>query len=194
MCQCLTHEEDEIILHRCLTHKEAEIVLNDGHSGACGGHLSRLAMAQKILRDGYFWPTVFKDCVEAVKHYHPCQLYTRNMWSHPAPLYPIISMGPFMKWGIYYMTCNPTLAGEHKYIIIAVDYFTKWEEGMSTFRADRETAAFFMFNQIIARFGIPKVIVTDHGSHFQNSMMMKLTTMLGFRQEHSSSFYPQANG
>ena len=51
-----------------------------------------------------------------------------------------------------------------------------------------------MLNKIMARFGIPKVIVTDHGSHFQNSMMTELTTMLGFRQEHSSSFYPQANG
>ena len=38
------------------------------------------------------------------------------------------------------------------------------------------------------------MIVTDHGSHFQNIMMTELTTMLGFRQEHSSSFYPQANG
>ena len=52
----------------------------------------------------------------------------------------------------------------------------------------------FFFNQIIARFGIPKEIVTGHGSHFQNSMMTELTTMLEFRQEHSSSFYPQANG
>ena len=64
---------------------------------------------------------------------------------------------------------------------------------MPTFKADGETATLFIFTQIIARFGIPKVIVTDHGSHFQNSMMTELTTMLGFRQEHSSSFYPQAN-
>ena len=60
------------ILHRCLTHEEAEIVLNDVHSGACGGHLSRLAMAKEILRVGYFWPMIFKDCVEAVKHCHLC--------------------------------------------------------------------------------------------------------------------------
>ena len=65
---------------------------------------------------------------------------------------------------------------------------------MPTFKADGEIAAFFVFNQIIARFGIPKVIVTDHGSHFQNNMMTELTTMLRFRQEHSSSYYPQANG
>ena len=49
------------VLRRCLTHEEAEIVLNDSHSGACGGHLSGLATAQKILRARYFWPTIFKD-------------------------------------------------------------------------------------------------------------------------------------
>ena len=60
------------VLRHCLTHEEAKIVLNDSHSGACGGHLSRLAMAQKILRAGYFYPTIFKDCVEVVKCFHPC--------------------------------------------------------------------------------------------------------------------------
>ena len=86
------------------------------------------------------------------------------------------------------MTCNPASAGGHKYIIVAVDYFTKWAEAMPTFKADGETAYFFVFNQIIARFGIPKVIVIDHGSHFQNSIMTKMTAMLGFKQYHSSSF------
>ena len=80
------------------------------------------------------------------------------------------------------MTCNPTSVGGHKYIIIAVDYFTKWVEAMPTFKVDGETAAFFIFNQIITRFGIPKEIFTNHGSHFQNSLMTELTTMLGFRQ------------
>ena len=65
---------------------------------------------------------------------------------------------------------------------------------MPTVKADGETAAYFVFNYIIAWFGIPKEIVTDHGSHFQNSMMTELYTMLGFRQEHSSSYYPQENG
>ena len=73
------------------------------------------------------------------------------MWSHPALLFPVILVGPFMKWGIDYVTCNPTSSGGHKYIIVAVDYFTKWEKAMPTFKADEETAAFFMFNQIIAR-------------------------------------------
>ena len=60
------------ILRRCLTHDEAEVVLNDCHGGACGGHLSGLSTAQKILRAGYFWPSIFKDCVNVVKKSHPC--------------------------------------------------------------------------------------------------------------------------
>ena len=64
---------------------------------------------------------------------------------------------------------------------------------MPNFREDGETTTFSIFNQIITRFDIPKEIFIDRGSHFQNSMMTELTTMLGFRQEHSSSFYPQAN-
>ena len=176
---------------RCLTHEEAEIVLNDSHSGVCGGHLSGLATAQKILRASYFYPTIFKDCVEAVKRYHPCQLYTRNMWSHPAPIFPIIFVGPFTKWGMDYVTCILVSTGGHKHIIVIVDYFRKWAKVMPTYKADGETAGFFIFNKIIAQFGIPKEIVTDHGSHFQNSMMIELTTMLGFKQEHLSSFYPQ---
>ena len=133
-------------MRRCLTQEEVETILNDSHSGACGGHLSGLAMAQKILRAGYFWPIIFKDCVEAVKHCHPCQLYTRKMRSHPTPLFPVVSVGPFMKWGIDYMTCNPASAGGHKYIIVAVDYFTKWAEAMPTFKDNGETAAYFVFN------------------------------------------------
>jgi transposase InsO family protein len=109
-------------------------------------------------------------------------------------MFHVIIVGPFTKWGIDYTTCNPPSAREHRYIIVAVDYFTKWVEAMPTFKDDGETATLFLFNQIIARFDVPREIVTDHGSHFQNQMMTKLTSKLGLRQEHSSPYYPQANG
>ena len=106
---------------------------SDRHSGACGGHLSRLATAQKILHDGYFWPSIFKYCVESVKKCHPCQVYTRKMRAHLAPLFPVITIGPLTKWGIDYTTCNPPSTKGHKYIIVAVDYFTKWIKAMPIF-------------------------------------------------------------
>ena len=116
------------------------------------------------------------------------------MRAHPAPFQPVISIGPLDKWGIDFVTCNPTSKNGHNYIVVAVDYFTKWAEALPTFKVDGETAALFLFNQVICRFDIPLYIVTDHGSHFQNHMMNELTSMLGFHQDHSSSYYPQANG
>jgi hypothetical protein len=109
-------------------------------------------------------------------------------------MFPVITFGPLTKWGIDYTTCNLPSARGHHYIIIAVDYFTKWVKDMPTFKDDGETVALFLFNRIIARFGVPREIVTDHGSHFQDQMMTELTSKLGLRQEHSSPYYPQDNG
>jgi transposase InsO family protein len=55
---------------------------------------------------------------------------------------------------------------------------------------DGKTATFFVFKRIIAQFRIPKEIVTNHGSHFQNEMMKALASKLGFRHDHSSPHYP----
>jgi hypothetical protein len=63
---------------------------------------------------------------------------------------------------------QPSFSKGHYYIIVAIEYFTKWVEDMPTFKYDGETAALFLFNQIIARFDVLREIVTDHGSHFQN--------------------------
>ena len=62
---------DSILRRRCFTHEEDEVMLNDYHGGACGGYLSGISTAQNILRAGYLWPSIFKDCVDVVKRCHP---------------------------------------------------------------------------------------------------------------------------
>ena len=89
--------------------------------------------------------------------------------------------------------CNPLSAAGHHYIIVVMDYFTKWAEEMPTYTNDVKTAALFLFNHVIARFGILKSIVTDHCTHFCNAMMAELTSMLHLDHKHSSPYYPQAN-
>jgi hypothetical protein len=99
------------IFRRCLTHEEAERALNDCHAGACGGHMSGYATTQKILRVGYFWSSLFKYCILAVQKCHACQIYNHKLHAPPAPLHPVVSIGPFAKWGIDFMTCNPHSVG-----------------------------------------------------------------------------------
>jgi transposase InsO family protein len=69
----------------------------------------------------------------------------------------------------------------------------KWVEAMPTFDNTRRTAALFIFNHIIAWFGVPQAIITDHGSHFIKFMMSKVTENLGLHHEISTPYYPQAN-
>ena len=88
--------------------EEAEKAMNEFHSGVCGGHLSGYAIAQNILRAGYFWPTIFKDCIIVVKNCHVCQIFYRKTKLPPTPLHPVVVVGPFAKWGIDFMTCNAT--------------------------------------------------------------------------------------
>ena len=190
----LYHRGVDTVLRRCVIHEEAEKIMNDFHSRACGGHLLGLATTQKILRAGYFWPTMFKDCISAIKKCHPCQIFSPKMRAHPALLHLVITVGPFTKWGIDFTTCNPPSTAGHHYIIVAVDYFIKWVEAMPTYTNDAKTTTLFLFNHVITRFVVPKSIVMDHGTHFCNAMMAKLTTMLHLDHEQLSPYYPQANG
>jgi hypothetical protein len=87
----------DLVFRCCLKFDEAEKDLNDCHSGACGGHLSGYATSKKILCVGYFWPSLFNDCITVVHKCHACQTYNQKIWFHPAPLHPVVSVGPFTK-------------------------------------------------------------------------------------------------
>jgi hypothetical protein len=90
----LYHRGIDTILQQCLIHAEVERVMNDCHLGACGGHLSGMATAQNILRVGYFWPSIFKDCIEAVKKCPPCQVFNNKACTHPTMLHPLSPSAP----------------------------------------------------------------------------------------------------
>jgi hypothetical protein len=64
---------------------------------------------------------------------------------------------------------------------MAIDYFTNWVDVMPMFSNDGEKLTLFKFNQVINRFGVPREIVTNHESHFQNKMMLELDLKLVFK-------------
>ena len=102
------------------------------------------------------------------------------MHARPPPLHPVIEISPFPNLGIDFITCQPLSTTNHHYIIVDVNYFTKWAKAMPTYSNNVEIVAQFIFNHFITRFGIPKSIVTDHGSHFCNNIMTKIATLLKF--------------
>ena len=92
------------------------------------------------------------------------------------------------------MICNPRSSEGNGYIIFVVDHFTQWVEVMPTFNNTRPIATLFFFNHVIAQFGVPQAIVTNHGKHFHNHMMNELTAKLGLLHDIYTPYYPQSNG
>ena len=77
------------------------------------------------------------------------------MHTHPTPLHLVVSFDPSSKWGIDFTMCNPPFAAYHHYIIVVIYYFNKLVEVMPSYSNDAKTTTLFLFNHIIARFGIP---------------------------------------
>jgi hypothetical protein len=77
-------------------------------------------------------------------------------------MFLVITVGPFTKCGIDYTTCHPpsSRGNRYRYIIVEVDYFTKWVEAMPTFKDYGETTTLFLLNKIIARFDVPREILS----------------------------------
>jgi hypothetical protein len=76
------------------------------------------------------------------------------------------------------MMCNPPSNNGHKYIVISIDYFTKWAEAMPTFNNTTDIATRFFFNYVISRFGVPLQLVSDLGKHFENEIFVELSSLV----------------
>jgi len=87
-------------LLKCLAPKQAEYVIVEVHEGVCGTHIRGTALAAKVLKVGYYWPTMKEDCSEYVKKCDKCQRFSNLHHAPPEYLSSVISPWPFFKWGV----------------------------------------------------------------------------------------------
>jgi hypothetical protein len=88
------------VLLRCLEHEDADKVLKEIHDGPGGGHFIGNTTAHKILRAGYYWPTLFKDAHTYARNCKNCQISTRREKRETVPLQPTVVSRPFEQWGL----------------------------------------------------------------------------------------------
>ena len=102
------------------------------HEGVFSTHIPGHAMARKILQAGYFWSTMEKDCYQYARKCHKCQAYADNIHTPPTPLNVLVSPWPFAMWGMNVIgPIEPKASNGHRFILVAIDYFTKWVEAAS---------------------------------------------------------------
>ena len=102
---------------------------------------------------------------------------------------------PFQQWGLDFIgEINPTSSGQHRCILTAIDYFTKWVEAVPTRQATDVVIIEFLLSNIMSRFGCPRKIVTDNVKAFTSSKLVKFCSDYIIILSHSTTYYPQGNG
>ena len=103
------------ILLNCLSKEEAKKKIKEFHSEDCGGHLYWKTTNHKILRAGFYWPTLFADTYKQVSTCHKCQVFEGKRNLFPLPLKPIFVQAPFQQWVLDFIReINPTSSGQHR--------------------------------------------------------------------------------
>lgn len=101
---------------------------------------------------------------------------------------------PFEKWRIDFIgPIDATSARRRRYIILATDYTTKWMEARATVKNDALTAASFLFEKIVMRFGHPLELISDRGKHFLNDVIINITTRYIIKHRKTTLYNPKAN-
>ncbi|XP_049371079.1 uncharacterized protein LOC125836027 [Solanum verrucosum] len=120
--ECADH-----IIRRCVPEEEFNEILHFCHSSPVGGHHGGVRTTAKILQSGYYWPSLYKDAHEFVQKCMQCQRQGGVSRRHELPLKPILEVKLFDAWGIDFMGPFVSSFG-NKYILVAVDYVSKWVE------------------------------------------------------------------
>ena len=120
------------LLLRCVDKKEAARIIEEIHEGDFGTHSNGHTMAKKILRAGYYWSTMETDCYNHARVCHKCQVYADKVHIPTVPLNIFTTPWPFAMWGIDMISkIAPTASNGHCFILVSIDYFTKWVEVVS---------------------------------------------------------------
>ena len=173
-------------LLRCVTSEQIRYILEELHTGICGLHSGARSMANRVLRAGYYWPSIQTDCAEYVQKCRRCQKYGNLLHAQPEILHSITPPWPFAMWGMDIIGPFPLGKIQCKFLLVGVDYFTKWIEAGPLATITARKVQDFVWKNIIYRFGVPHTIVTNNGRQFVDKELANFYEGLNIR--HVTSF------
>ncbi|XP_057482051.1 uncharacterized protein LOC130768985 [Actinidia eriantha] len=157
----------------CVHPSLIEDVLYEIHEGICGLHSGGRSLAHRALSQG------------------KGGLTCRRM---PRDLTPLTSPWPFAQWGMDIVGVLPRALGNKRFLLAAIDYFTKWVEAKPVAQIREVDVIKFIRRNILSRFGIPRAFVSDNGTKFIGSKVRSLLEQLKIEFYTSTLSYPQCNG
>ena len=168
--------------------------MKEVHEGICGNHSRARSLVHKLIRARYYWPTMLKNAQSYVKACDKCQRFSNLIRQPSEELSSMTAPWPFAQWGLDIMGPFPTALRQLKFLVVRIDYFTKWVEAEPLATITEKSICTFMWKNIICRYGIPRVLVSDNGKQFDNSAFRNFCSELGIQNHYSSPAHLQANG
>ena len=136
-------------------------------------------MALAAIRTNYCWLSLRKDAMTLVRTYDKCQKFSPIQRMPSTPMTLIFRSLPFVTLGMDILGPFPKVTGQHKYLFVAVDYFTKWIEAEAVFSITIAEGRRFIWRNIITRFGIPCAIIFDNDKQFDTNKLTDYLVTLG---------------
>ena len=181
-------------LLKCITEDQVEYVLKEIHEGICDSHSGARTMVAKVLRAGYYQPTVQGDCAEFVKKCAKCQEFGSLHHLKSEALHSMTSPWSFAIWGMDIVGPFVRGKGQRKFLLIGVDYFTKWIEAERLASISTKNVQNLVQRSIVCWFGMPHKIVTDNGRQFINRGLQSFYKDLDIKSITTLVEHPQTNG
>jgi hypothetical protein len=181
------------LIRRCVPEREQADILKACHNSEYGGHFSGDRTAAKVLQSGLYWPSLFKDANSIVRECDRCQRIGNITKRNQMPQNSMLEVELFDVWGIDFMGPFPPSFGKN-YILVAVDYVSKWVEAVALPTNDAKVVVKFLRHNIFSRFGVPRALISDQGTHFINKLMENLLKKYNVKHKIATPYHPQTSG
>ncbi|CAF1158517.1 unnamed protein product, partial [Adineta ricciae] len=171
--------------------KQAQI-LKWAHDHPTAGHGGQQRTLFR-LSTKVFWESMRKDVYNYVAACHACQQFKFNNAPTSGPLQPHVVEEPWQTIGIDIMGPFPATFRQKRYLLVIVDYFTRWVELFPLRSTTSKDIADILTNEIFSRYGLPKHIVSDNGPQFVSNLFQNFCETLGIQQNLTANYHPQSN-
>jgi hypothetical protein len=188
---CLYRTGPDLVIKRCVWEDEMQDIFRACHDGPCGGHFADKRTTYKILQSGYYWPTIFKDAKKYVASCDDCQRMGKPTAVDEMPLQAQVVIEPFEKWALDFVGPINPMSHRKKYILVCMDYVTKWVEAKALYSTNEQSVVDFLFEEIFTRFSVPREIVTDQGTQFTSNLVKALTEQYRIKHKNLRPITPK---
>lgn len=163
------------------------------HADELAGHFNHKKTSY-LIRQKYYWPTMHREVRLFCKNCENCQKNKHMTHKNIAKLQAIQVRGPFDRVGVDCMGPLTLSDSGNKYIVVFIDYFTKYIEAFATSDITAQTIAKLFVQKIVCRHGAPTILQSDRGTDFTSKLMHEISKLMDTQQLHTTAYHPMCNG